>query len=125
MTPCLTSCGPPATPTPITCACPTCPASCASSRRCWTGELKLSFFRDGLRLTFAKGKLTASEPWSPAHNGESACFRGGTFLHLLFGMHSMEELRHLNPDCSASSREAKALLPILFPKQHSSVWAVA
>jgi hypothetical protein len=91
----------------------------------WTGELKLSFFRDGLRLTFAKGKLTASEPWSPAHNGESACFRGGTFLHLLFGMHSMEELRHLNPDCSASSREAKALLPILFPKQHSSVWAVA
>jgi hypothetical protein len=91
----------------------------------WTGELKLSFFRDGLRLAFSKGKLTVSEPWSPAQGGESACFRSGTFLHMLFGMHSMEDLRRLNPDCYACSGDAKVLLRILFSKQPSNVWAVA
>lgn len=91
----------------------------------WTGELKLSFFRDGLRLAFTKGKLTASELWAPDQSGESACFREGTFLHMLFGLHSMEDLRHLNPDCYACNNDAKVLLQILFPKQPSSVWAVA
>jgi hypothetical protein len=91
----------------------------------WTGGLKLSFFRDGLRLAFTKGRLTVSEPWSPAEGGESACFRSGTFLHMLFGLHSLEDLRHLNPDCYACGSDAKVLLRILFPKQPSNVWAVA
>jgi hypothetical protein len=90
----------------------------------WTGELKLSFFRDGLRMAFTRGKLTTCEQWPPTQGGESACFREGTFLHLLFGLHSLEELRHLNPDCYACDSNAKALLHILFPKQPSSVWAV-
>lgn len=91
----------------------------------WTGELKLSFFREGIRMAFKGGQLTASEPWSPSQGGESACFRDGTFLHMLFGLHSLEDLRHLNPDCYACNGDAKALVGILFPKQPSSVWAVA
>ena len=66
--------------------------------------------------------LTVSEPWSPAEGDESACFRSGTFLHMLFGLHSLEDLRHLNPDCYAHGNDAKVLLRILFPKQPSSVW---
>ena len=91
----------------------------------WTGELKLSFFRDGLRLAFEQGKLKTSEPWTPTREGESACFRGGTFLHLLFGLHTMEDLRRINPECYACNNDARVLLRILFPKQPSSVWAVA
>jgi len=90
----------------------------------WSGDLKLSFFRDGLRLGFRKGKLVTSEPWSPSEGGESACFRGGTFLHLLFGQHTMEDLRQTSPECYPCSNEARVLLRVLFPKQPSSVWAV-
>ena len=40
-----------------------------------TGELKLSFYRSGVRLAFEAGRLTAVEPWLPTHNdGGSAAF---------------------------------------------------
>jgi GNAT superfamily N-acetyltransferase len=91
----------------------------------WSGELKLSFYRDGLRLALKKGKLTAVEPWSPSQGGESACFRDLTFLQVLFGLHSPQELRAANPDCGARGNDAQVLLGILFPKQASGVWAVA
>jgi GNAT superfamily N-acetyltransferase len=90
----------------------------------WSGELKLSFYRDGLRLAFEKGKLTAAEPWSPAQGGESACFRNLTFLQVLFGLHSVQELRATNPDCYPCNNDARVVLGVLFPKQASGVWAV-
>jgi GNAT superfamily N-acetyltransferase len=90
----------------------------------WSGELKLSFYREGLRLAFEKGKLTAAEPWSPAQGGESACFRDLTFLQVLFGLHSLHELHAANPDCYPCNNDARVVLGILFPKQPSGVWAV-
>jgi hypothetical protein len=88
-----------------------------------TGEIKLSFYRDGLRLAFARGKLKKVEAWE-AGEGASACFPFLTFLQLLFGYRSLEELRGAYADCEAYG-EAATLLEILFPKLPSEVWPVA
>ncbi|MBE9565402.1 MAG: GNAT family N-acetyltransferase [Proteobacteria bacterium] len=88
-----------------------------------TGELKLNFYRGGLRLVFRRGRLTQAVPWRPG-GGSSAGFPNLTFLQLLFGRQSLEELRGAHPDCYASSDEAELLLEVLFPKRPSSVWTV-
>ena len=91
-----------------------------------TGELKLSFYRSGVRLAFEAGRLTAVEPWLPTHDdGGSAAFPGLSFLQLLFGYRSLEELRGAFPDCWADGDTPRALLGILFPKQPSDFWPVA
>ncbi len=52
-----------------------------------------------------------------------AAFPDLTFLQLLFGFRSLDELRHAFPDCSVASDHARALLPVLFPKKPSHVWS--
>lgn len=91
-----------------------------------TGRLDISFYRDGLRLTFMAGRLEAVEPWQPApREGGDAGFPDLTFLQLLFGYRSMMELRYAFADCWAGSSGAQALLDALFPKQPSSVWPIS
>jgi hypothetical protein len=91
-----------------------------------TGDLKLSFYRTGLRLVFAAGRITDIAPWQPTHDdGGGAAFPGLTFLQLLFGYRSLAELRAAFPDCWAEGDTPRALLGILFPKQPSDFWAVA
>jgi hypothetical protein len=90
-----------------------------------TGELLLSFYRSGLRLRFEDGRLAAAEPFEPpAHLDAGAWFPDLTFLHLLFGHRSLDELRHAYPDCYTRGDGVPALLEALFPKQTSRVWAV-
>ena len=91
-----------------------------------SGELKISFYRNGLRLVFEAGRLALIEPWQPAlaEDGDAA-FPDRTFLQLLFGYRSLEELRHAFPDCWVSEDRARALLEAMFPKQPSNVWHVA
>ena len=91
-----------------------------------TGELKLSFYRSGLRLAFQEGKLAAVEAWrpTPGDDGEAA-FPDLTFLKLLFGYRTQEEIQHLFPDCWAGSDTTRALLAALFPKGPSLVWPIA
>ncbi len=91
-----------------------------------TGELKLSFYRSGLRMVFQEGRLEAVEPWQPTpDDGGNAGFSGLTFLHLVFGHHTTEELRQVYPDTSPWGDEANVLLKALFPKKASLVWALA
>lgn len=90
-----------------------------------TGELKISFYREGLRLVFEEGRLKAVEPWEPTvEDGGAAAFPDLTFLQLLFGYRTLEELAYAFADCWTASDEARALLKTLFPKQQSLVWAV-
>lgn len=90
------------------------------------GELTLDFYRGGLRLTLEAGRLTAVEEWRRA-NGERADghFPGLTFLQLLFGFRSVDELEHAFPDCQVRSNDARVVLNAWFPKKLSQVWAVA
>lgn len=92
----------------------------------YTGELLLSFYRSGLRLRFAEGKLLVSEPYQAPVDQEEE--HGGcpalTFLQLLFGYRSLSELRATFPDVWVK-REAVLLLNTLFPKLPSVVGSMS
>ena len=91
-----------------------------------TGELKISFYRDGLRLVFKNGRLAALEQWGPMDDDQGAAkFPGRTFLQLVLGYRALEELEYAFADCGTGTDEAQALLKALFPKQASNVWPVA
>ncbi|MBI2942419.1 MAG: GNAT family N-acetyltransferase [Chloroflexi bacterium] len=91
-----------------------------------TGELKLSFYRDGLRMVFERGRLVAAEAWAPIRGEPGvAAFPDRTFLRLLFGYRGLEEMEYAFPDCRPGSSETRAVLKALFPRRPSSVWPVA
>ncbi|MFN2165031.1 MAG: GNAT family N-acetyltransferase, partial [Anaerolineae bacterium] len=91
-----------------------------------TGELKLSFYRDGLRMQFEAGKLVEVGPWQPTHTeGGDAGFPGLTLLHLVFGYRTMQELDEMLPDCWTANDGVRELLHVLFPKRPSDVWPVS
>lgn len=93
----------------------------------YSGDLKLWFFRDGLRLVFDQGRLAGIEDWQAPElnrNGEGASFPPLVFLQLLFGFRSLAELSHAFPDCRANEEQA-LLLDALFPRRESQVVALA
>ena len=91
-----------------------------------TGELKISFYREGIRLVFEHGKLAAAEPWKPVIGGDGgmAAFPNLTFLQLVLGYRTLDELRYAYADCSASD-DARALLSGLFHKKPSKIWGIS
>jgi GNAT superfamily N-acetyltransferase len=88
----------------------------------YTGELRLNLYRAGLRLEFRRGKLAAVESCEP---GGPVAFPDLTFLQLLFGYRSLEELQHAHADCRAWGNEPRLLVNTLFPKQASAVWPLS
>jgi hypothetical protein len=89
------------------------------------GELKLSFYRSGVRIKFDVGRLSF-EPWQPqVGEDRDAAFPDRTFLHLLFGHRTFDELRQIYPDCGVEGDTARVLLEALFPKRLSNLWPVS
>ena len=90
-----------------------------------TGDVKLNFYRDHLRLRFKAGRLTDVGAWTPKtlQDGDGL-FPDDTFLSLLFGRTTVEELKTGRADCYAKTEKAEALLGILFPNRPSHVWPV-
>ena len=90
-----------------------------------TGEIKVSFYRDGLRLELERGRLSKVEDWSPTVEvtGDAA-FPDLTFLQLLFGYRSLDELDRAFADCSPGEGDARVLLQALFPRRPSELWPV-
>jgi hypothetical protein len=89
-------------------------------------ELRISLYRTGLRMGIEYGKITAIEAWRPAPKDEgNAGFPGLTFLQLLFGYRSLEELQYAFADCGCDSENVRILLNILFPKKLSNVYPIA
>jgi hypothetical protein len=103
-----------------------------------TGTLTLGFYTNGVRLTLERGTVTGVEPWQPDIRVRGlefgrpssdprrplAMFPDRTFLQLMFGFRSLEELEAAFPDCVVRTNEARALLAALFPKLPSDVWPV-
>ena len=88
----------------------------------YTGETKVSFYRSGLRLVLDKGRLVTIEPWMPSHEERgSAAFPDLSFLQLVFGYRTFEELEQSFADCTYNNDETRLLLSMLFPKKASSV----
>ncbi|MGN6673180.1 MAG: GNAT family N-acetyltransferase [Thermomicrobiales bacterium] len=88
-----------------------------------TGTLSLNFYRTGVRLNFEGGRLTAVEAWTPSTDERGdAAFPELTFLHILFGHRSLDEVRRFYPDCWTEGQQL--LVETLFPPCPSSVWAL-
>lgn len=89
----------------------------------YTGEVKIDFYRYGLRLQFSEGKLVMVEPWqAPLYgNDANAGFPPHVFLQLVFGYRSLDELSAFLPDAWAGPA-ATVLLNAVFPKQPSVVY---
>ena len=93
----------------------------------YTGELKITFYNGGLRLSFERGRLAVAENYRPipvGHEGNAA-FPGLTFLQLLFGHRSLDELWTAFPDCWTDGEEPYVVLNALFPRQRSTIWPVS
>jgi hypothetical protein len=90
-----------------------------------TGELKLNFYRTGVRLGLENGRLATVDRWQPTSDSEGdASFPNLTFLQLLLGYRSLDELRLAYADCGYHNDTARALVNALFPRQPSHVWAL-
>ena len=92
----------------------------------YSGELRVGFYKDGFRMVFENGKITSIE--SIKHNTDrdvDVSFPNYTFLHVLFGHRSFDELRHAFVDCYVHNPTARVLINALFPKRDSFVQAVA
>jgi hypothetical protein len=87
--------------------------------------LKLSFYRSGVQMVFEHGKIVKVEPLQLADGvSTDASFPDLTFLHLLFGHRSLDELRHAFTDCYWENQSARVLLNALFPKRVSDVYPI-
>jgi hypothetical protein len=91
----------------------------------YSGEIRISFYRSGLRLRLEKGRLVNIELWQPSQEqrGEAA-FPDLSFLQLVFGYRCFEELEQSYADCWYTDDERRVLLNTLFPKKASSVMFV-
>jgi len=91
----------------------------------FSNDIKISFYRTGVKLAFEKGKITGVEAYQPetSHDGD-VFFPDLTFLQLLFGYTSFVELNDILPDCYADSDQGRALATFLFPQKASNVWAI-
>jgi hypothetical protein len=93
----------------------------------YNGEVRLTFYRDGVRLVFEGGKITTIEAWKPTpvgHAGEAA-FPPHTFLQLLFGYRNIEMLKASFADVWTDKDEYHLLLDALFPRQPSCLWPIS
>lgn len=92
----------------------------------YSGELKVGFYTGGFRMAFEKGKITLIEPLSySAYTEVDVNFPDLTFLHVLFGHRSLDELRHAFTDCYILNNTARVLINALFPKRHSAVMPIS
>jgi predicted acetyltransferase len=87
-----------------------------------SGKLRLNFYRSTLTLLFEQGRLKELGSYEPGHVEDAdALLPDLTFLQLLFGYRSFEELDFAFADCYASDAEAAVLLNCLFPRRPSDI----
>jgi len=87
-----------------------------------TANLDLRFYSSGLRIELRQGRITSTRPWTPTpENPGDASFPDLTFLQLLLGFRSPQELGRSFPDCSPGKADTQVLLQALFPKRPSNL----
>lgn len=92
----------------------------------YSGDLKLSFYKSGVKLSFEKGALKEVESYLPKDQEDAdVLFPNLTFLRVLFGYEAFDVVEKAFPDCYARNDQGRALMPVLFPQKHSNVWAIA
>ena len=92
-----------------------------------SGSLDIDLYRDGVRLVIERGRLVAVEPWrAPVPEDESTAMGCPplTFLQLLLGYRSLDELTAMFPDVWVRPQR-RLLVDTLFPKIPSRVEQLA
>jgi hypothetical protein len=94
-----------------------------------SGDLWLSFYTNGVKMAFEKGKVKSVERWENPDTEREAmvAFPNLTFLQLLFGHRSFDELKASFADCydhAGRNQETIVVLRTLFPKKASNVWGL-
>jgi len=87
----------------------------------FSGDVRISFYRSGLRLGFERGRLSLVESWQPGpkeNEGDIAC-PDLTFLQLVFGHRTLDELKQSRADCWWKSDRERLLVTTLFPRKPS------
>jgi hypothetical protein len=88
----------------------------------YSGALRLNFYQEQWQLIFEGGVLTAVTPYEPKHFFDcDAFFPERTFLQLLFGHRSFDQLDQAFVDCYSMNWDARILLRVLFPRRPSQV----
>jgi hypothetical protein len=91
----------------------------------YSGEVKVGFYTAGIKLILKEGCFETIEAWRPMPDDEGQVrFPDLTFLSLLCGRRSFDELADFFPDCYATKDEFGSLMRALFPKQTSNVWGL-
>ncbi len=96
-----------------------------------TGDVTISFYNTGLRLTFDHGRITAA-PWRPiaassegsfslAGDGSNVSFPGNVFVQLLCGYRNLDDLEYAYADCGHDTDQTHGLLDALFPRAVSHI----
>jgi len=90
-------------------------------------EIKISFYRNGLRLVIERGQIVTLEGWKPglAPDDGDIAFPNLTFLQMVFGYRTYEELHHAFPDCWCDADDVRVLFNALFPKKTSTIYPVS
>ena len=85
-----------------------------------TGRLRLNLLREHIQLSFTQGQVEeiGHFPTKQMEDGD-AVFPDLTFLQLVFGRATLDELNRAYADCYPKNVEAEILLAILFPKKPS------
>jgi hypothetical protein len=90
-----------------------------------SGEYLIGMYPHGIKLVLERGRLAGIEPWKPKHGDDGkAGFPALTFLQVLFGYRSFEELKHAFPDCWWDGDETRLIVNTLFPKKNSNVYGI-
>ena len=91
-----------------------------------SGEFLIGMYPTGFKLTLERGRIAGIEAWKPDHADQgNAAFPALTFLQVLFGYRSFDELRHAFPDCWCDNDGTRAVIQALFPKKTSGPLGVA
>lgn len=86
-----------------------------SELRGWSGDVKISFYNDGVNMSIESGKLKSVGSTGYIERSEaSAHYPDLTFLQALFGKRSFNQLRDLHNDCFAKDHSMGTLQDILF-----------
>lgn len=91
----------------------------------YTGEAKISFFdQTGLTIKFEDGCITEVTQGKMQWDKANAGFAYHSFLNVLFGHRTVDELQHILPD-NFASRDMKVLFSALFPKRRTGLNPIA
>jgi len=92
----------------------------------YSGILDVSMYQSGVHMIWEKGIITKVDAWKPkANEYGQAAFPNLSFLRLMFGHATVDELKSVFADCGYQNDESRLLLNILFPKKPSSFFAVS